>query len=367
MARTPEEMLRQTLALVAPGTGLRDGLERILRGRTGALIVLGQDRLVESLCSGGFDIGIEFSPTRLRELAKMDGAIVVDKDVTQIHKAAVQLVPDSAIPTSESGTRHRTAERVAIQTGHPVITVSASMQIIAIYVGGIRHQLEGSESILARATQALATLERYRQRLDRVTSTLSTQEIEDTATVRDVALVLQRQEMVRRISEEISQYVLELGTDGRLVALQLEELTGSVGAGSEAVLRDYSHSAVAAGLAEEPLDVDAAVRGLPELTSTELVDLGGIAKLLGFATGSGGVDVLDRHVQPRGYRLLAGLGTLPRAVVDRVVEQFGGLQQLMAASIEDLRSVEGIGDLRARTVREGLGRFAEDSLLERYR
>lgn len=364
MARTPEETLRLTLALVAPGTQLRDGLERILRGRTGALLVLGMDRVVESISSGGFDIGIDFSPTRLRELAKMDGAIIVDKDVTQIHKAGVQLVPDSAIPTSESGTRHRTAERVAVQTGHPVITVSASMQIIAIYVGGIRHQLEGSESILARATQALATLERYRQRLDQVTISLSNQEIEDTATVRDVVAVLQRQEMVRRISEEISQYVLELGTDGRLVALQLEELAIKSGNEPEVVLRDYAEAAYAAGASSTSLDVEAALELFAELPAPELVDLTRLARLLGFG---GGPEVLDRAVQPQGFRLLAGLTNLPRAVVERVVSQFGGLQQLMAASIEDLRAVEGIGDQRARTVREGLGRFAEDSLLERYR
>jgi len=364
MARTPQETLRLTLERVAPGTALRDGLERILRGRTGALIVLGTDRLVESLCTGGFDIGIDFSPTRLRELAKMDGAIVVDRDITAIHKAGVQLVPDAAIPTSESGTRHRTAERFSVQTGHPVITVSASMQIIAIYIAGQRHQLEGSESILARATQALSTLERYRERLDQVTTALSSQEIEDTVSVRDVAQVLQRQEMVRRISEEISQYVLELGIDGRLVALQLEELAGGVGLTAEVVLRDYAAAALESGATQDELDVEAAAAGLRELSGPDLVDLTRVARLLGFGTGP---ESLDRHVQPRGYRLLTRLSALPRAVVERIVDQFGGLQQLMAASIEDLRSVEGIGDLRARVVREGLGRFAEDSLLERYR
>ena len=165
MARSPEESLKATLARVAPGTPLRDGLERILRGRTGALIVLGYDRTIDSICSGGFDIGIDFSPTRLRELAKMDGAIICDKDASNIVRAAVQLVPDSSIETQESGTRHRTAERVAIQTGVPVISVSQSMQIIALYVNGLRHVLEGSEKVLARANQALATLERYSARL----------------------------------------------------------------------------------------------------------------------------------------------------------------------------------------------------------
>ena len=128
--------LRATLARVAPGTPLRDSLERILRGRTGALIVLGYDKIVESLCTGGFPLDVEFSATRLRELCKMDGAVVLSTDGTRIVRAAVHLMPDPSIPTEESGTRHRTAERVAKQTGYPVISVSQSMHIIGLYVSG---------------------------------------------------------------------------------------------------------------------------------------------------------------------------------------------------------------------------------------
>ena len=195
-----DDPLRATLAAVAPGTALRDGLERILRGGTGALIVLGYDKVVETLCTGGFVLDVEFSSTRLRELAKMDGAIVVDRDCTRIVRAAVQMVPDSAIPTDESGTRHRTADRVNKQTGLPVISVSQSMSIIAIYVAGQRYVLEASTQILSRANQALATLERYKLRLDEVSGTLSALEIEDLVTVRDVSAVAQRLEMVRRRS-----------------------------------------------------------------------------------------------------------------------------------------------------------------------
>ena len=194
--------LRATLASIAPGTPLRDGLERILRGRTGALIVLGLDRTVESISTGGFTLDVPFTATGLRELAKMDGAIVIDKDITRIHRAAVHLMPDHTIPSEETGTRHRTAERVAKQTGHPVISVSQSMQIIAAYVGEIRHVLEDSGKILSRANQALATLERYKLRLDEVSATLSALEIEDLVTVRDVAVVAQRLEMVIRIARE---------------------------------------------------------------------------------------------------------------------------------------------------------------------
>lgn len=355
MVKAQETALRKTLARLAPGTQLRTGLERILRGRTGGLIVLGFDKSVEALCSGGFDIDTEFTPTKMRELAKMDGAIVCDKDATKILRAAVQLVPDPSIETQESGTRHRTAERVAIQTGVPVVSVSQSMQIIALYVGGLRYVLEGSEKVLARANQALATLERYRARLDQVTGSLSALEIEAMVTVRDVAVTLQRHEMVRRISEEIAQYVLELGVDGRLLSLQLEELSATRGSGADMVIRDYTDP--------ETTDVDAAVAALQDIDQADLIDLSLIANVVGLTSGN---DSLDGIIQPRGYRLVSGLKAVPGAIAGRLVDHFGGLQNLMAATIDELMMVDGIGELRARNVREGLSRIAEASLLDRF-
>jgi diadenylate cyclase len=355
--RSEDELMRGTLAAVAPGTELRDGLERILRGNTGALIVLGHDKTVETLCTGGFPLDVEFAATRLRELAKMDGAIVVDRDVTRIVRAATQLVPDPTIETSESGTRHRTAERVAKQTGLPVISVSQSMRIIALYVGGQRRVIEDSAAILSRGNQALATLERYRLRLDEVTGTLSALEIEDLVTVRDVAAVLQRLEMVRRISEEIAGYVIELGTDGRLLTLQLDELTGGVGNDRELLVRDYLLAA------KNPHSLEEVLTELSLLSATDLLDLGAGARALGFNIAG---EALDSAVSPQGYRLLSKVPRLPGAIVERLVDHFGSLQKLLAAGVEDLMAVEGVGDGRARTVREGLSRLAESSILERY-
>ena len=355
--RQADDPLRATLAAVAPGTALRDGLERILRGRTGALIVLGHDRAVEALCTGGFALDVEFSSTRLRELAKMDGAIVLDRDATKLLRAAVQLVPDPSIPTEESGTRHRTAERVAKQTGHPVVSVSQSMSIIAVYVAGQRYVLEDSAGILSKANQALATLERYKLRLDEVAGTLSALEIEDLVTVRDVSAVAQRLEMVRRIADEIEGYVVELGTDGRLLTLQLDELVGGVDDDRELVVRDYL---VAGG--RRARTVSDVLADLDALSGTELLDLGTVARALRI----GGSEGLDAAVSPRGYRLLARVPRLPGAVVDRLVEHFGSMQKLLAASIDDLQAVDGVGESRARSVREGLSRLAESSILERY-
>jgi diadenylate cyclase len=351
-----EEMLRlrATLSAIAPGTALRDGLERILRGRTGALIVLGQDRLVESICTGGFTLDVPFTATGLRELAKMDGAIIIDRDIAKITRAAVHLMPDPSIPTEETGTRHRTADRVARQTGVPVISVSQSMQIIAAYVGETRHVIEGSAQILSRANQALATLERYKLRLDEVSATLSALEIEDLVTVRDVAVVAQRLEMVTRIASEIEDYVLELGTDGRLLSLQLEELVTGVDQERELVVRDYLPSG------RRSKGAEATLARLEALSSTDLVDPAAASHALGLG------EHLDGAVAPRGYRLLAKVPRLPPAVVERLVEHFDTLQKLLSAGVDDLQAVDGVGELRARSVREGLSRLAESSILERY-
>jgi diadenylate cyclase len=348
--------LRTTLANIAPGTSLRAGLERILRGRTGALIVLGGDRTVDAISSGGFTLDVPFTDTGLRELAKMDGAIILDKDASRILRAAVHLMPDPSIATEETGTRHRTADRVARQTSYPVISVSQSMQIIAVYVGSTRYVLEDSGQILSRANQALATLERYKMRLDEVSSTLSALEIEDLVTVRDVAVVAQRLEMVTRIAREIEDYVLELGTDGRLLSLQLDELVTGVDIERELVIRDYLPTG---RRTPKPEEVLAALEGLGP---TDLVD---IAAVVG-ALGLGGSEHLDGAVTPRGYRLLAKVPRLPVTVVDRLVEHFGSLQKLLSAGIDDLQAVDGVGELRARSVREGLSRLAESSILERY-
>ena len=351
-----DDPMRATLALMAPGTALRDGLERILRGNTGGLIVLGYDKVVETLCTGGFTLDVEFSATRLRELCKMDGAVVLANDGSRIVRAAVHLMPDSTIPSEESGTRHRTAERVAKQTGCPVISVSQSSHIIGLYVNGNRHVMDESAAILSRANQALATLERYKSRLDEVAGNLSALEIEDLVTVRDAMVVVQRMEMVRRIADEVEGYVIELGTDGRLLALQLDELMAGVDADRTLIVRDY--------LSDEPArHPAAAMAALDGLSAGELLDLTAVSGALGHIGGS---ELLDTSISPRGYRLLGRVPRLPGTIVDRVVEHFGSLQRLLGATVEDLQQVDGVGGTRARGVREGLSRLAEVSMLERY-
>lgn len=350
--------LRDTLQRLAPGTELREGLERILRGRTGALIVLGYDDDIEELCDGGFDLDVAFAPTRLRELSKMDGAVVLSTDGTRIRRANVQLVPSHAIPTEESGTRHRAAERTAIQTGLPVVSVSQSMGIVSVYVDGGRHVMENSSTILSRANQAVATMERYKMRLDEVTRQLSAAEIEDYVTLRDAVTVVQRLEMVRRIAEEIDQDVVELGTDGRQLALQLEELLGGNNEVRSLVVRDY----LASDSRPTSSEVARVLMRLENLSDAELLDLTMLARALDHPSS---VETLDNPVTPRGYRLLNRIPRLQYIQIDRLVSAFGTLQTLLAATSDDLQTVDGIGGIWARHIREGLARMAESSLADR--
>ena len=325
-AAAGEDVLRSDLAAVAPGTQLRDGLERILRGNTGGLIVLGYDRTVGVAVAPAASSSTSSSPPPgCASCRRWTARVVLSTDGTRILRANVHLVPDPTIPTDEQGTRHRTAERVAKQTGYPVISVSQSMRIIALYVEGRRYVLDDSAAILSRANQALATLERYKLRLDEVAGTLSALEIEDLVTVRDAVAVSQRLEMVRRIAEEIDGYVVELGTDGRLLSLQLEELMAGVEQERELIVRDYLPSG-------RPPRAHRRTRCSPSssaVSADRSARLTVLARVIGYP---GGADVLDTPVSPRGYRLLAKVPRLPRLVVDRLVDHFGSLQKLLAAS-----------------------------------
>jgi diadenylate cyclase len=351
-----DDRLTKTLAQIAPGTQLREGLERVLRAEKGALVVLGASPKVQALFSGGFRIHVPFTAQRLSELAKMDGAIILDEAARTILWANVHLMPDPAITTEETGTRHRTAERVARQTQMPVVTVSESMHILTLYLDELRHVFENVTSVLSRGNQAVQTLEHYRARFDEVTGVLTSAELEGTATQRDVLAVLARAEMLRRIGVELERYVAELGVDGRLLRLQLDELSEGVEPAKRAVVRDYL-------LPRPGRQQEDVLQELCRRTPEELADSAVLAKALNLVDEP---ESLDISLVPRGYRVLAKVPQLPGWVIDRVVERFGSLKVLLSASLDDLEEVEGVGRERAKQVREGLGRLAEASMVEYY-
>lgn len=338
------------IARLVPGTQLRDGIDRILRGRTGGLIVLGYDDRVENICDGGFELDVEFAPTRLRELSKMDGAVVLSTDGARIVRANVHLVPDPALPTVESGTRHKAAERTAAHTGYPVVSVSRSTGIITVYAHGARYVVQESPTILTRANQAMATLQRYRARLDEVTRRLSALEIEDFATLRDVLTVVHCLELMRRTAGEIDQAVLELGVDGRQLALQLAELVADTENLRRLLVRDY----LVAEQAGET-QADRALARLDALAEPDLLELADLAPPLGYPAT---IEALDTPVGPRGYRLLAEIPRVAFRRVEPLVGVFGTLRALLDATQADLEAVEGISPATARRIREGLSRLA---------
>ena len=225
--------------MVAPGTAVREGIDNIVHARTGGLIVIGDPDELAFLFSGGIKLDIDYSPALLYQLAKMDGAIALNANATKIPWCNVQLMPDPTILTTETGTRHRTAERVSKQTDALVIAVSQRRDVVSLYVDGAKYILEEIPAVLAKANQALATLDKYRSRLDQVSTRLTALEFEGGVTLHDVLTVLQRAELVTRMAVEIERYIVELGTEGRLIEMQLEETMVGVAADKAALLHDY--------------------------------------------------------------------------------------------------------------------------------
>jgi diadenylate cyclase len=341
--------LNEALSLIAPGTALREGLDRILQAKHGALILVGDDPAVLSVCTGGFLLDAEYTPQRLSELAKMDGAIILAADASRIARANVHLVPKASIPTSETGTRHRTAERVARSIDVPVIAVSEAMATIAVYRNDVKHTSQSSGWLIDRSSQALATLQRFRVRFDDALTSLSRLEMEDSVSIKDVVSVLQPGEMVRRIAEEIEGHLVELGSDGRLIHLQTEELSAGVSEILTLVLRDYADAG--------------ALDHLRSLSPDAMMDLPQVMAALNLTKPN---DDLHAEAAARGYRLLHRLPQLSPVLVERLVDKFGSLPEIMSASAAELESVEGIGSATARMVRDGLARLVEASIFERY-
>jgi diadenylate cyclase len=343
------------VARIAPGTELRQAIDDIIRARLGALIVIGEPSELSFLFSGGMQLDLPFKSQLLYELAKMDGAIIVSSPVTKLAYANVQLMPDPTIPSAETGTRHRTAERVAKQTDALVISISQQRETVTVFVGHGRYQLESIADVLAKTNQALGTLETYRARLEQVITRLTALEFQGAVMLDDVVVTLQRAELTTRMAEEIERACVELGEEGRLIRMQLEELVADVPDEKAALVYDYH----ADGGAERTREGLEALAALPydQLLEFELL------AVLGYPAT---VNPLDHGVAPRGYRVLSHIPRLPDTVVKRVVSSLPGLEGIVRASQRELEAVEGVGTVRAREIREGLRRLQEHNLVDRY-
>jgi diadenylate cyclase len=354
-ARQDPRLLR-ALDMAAPGTPLREGIDNIVLSRTGGLIVIGDPDEISFLFSGGITLDIDYSPALLYQVAKMDGAIVLDQNATKICWANVQLMPDPTILSTETGTRHRTAERVSKQTPALVVAISERRDVVSLYLGGMKYILEDIPGVLTKANQGLATLDKYRARLDQVSSRLTQLEFEGGVTLYDVLAVLQRAELVTRMAVEVERHIVELGTEGRLIEMQLEETMVGVASDKAALIRDYSVEDSEQGLAER-------LSEMAHMPHQDLLDFGRLAELLGYDRK---LNTLDFPVAPRGYRVLGRIPRLPKLVVQKIIQEFGGLEEILAASDADLESVEGVGATRAKDIREGVRRLQEVDLVDRY-
>ena len=355
LERLKNDYFLDVLRMMAPGTTLREGLDNILKARTGGLIVIGDSQEVIKLVDGGFTINKPYSSSYLKKKKKMDGAIVVSKDLKTILFANALLIPDSSIETSETGTRHKTAERFAKQTGEIVICISQRRNVITLYKESKKYILRDTSNILTRANQALQTLEKYKKVLDNAVNKLNVLEFEDMVSVADVCFVIQRTEMVMRIVDEIDRYISELGNEGRLISMQLEELLQNVEDNAKLVIEDYF-------IKRDGINANELLKQVRNLNNDELMDLGSIAKMLGFAAGTGS---LDADVYPRGFRILSKLPKLPMSVMRNIVSVFQNLQNISRASIEELDKVEGIGEIRAKSINDGLRRIREQALMDK--
>lgn len=371
------------LKMIAPGTQIRAGIDNILKAKTGGLIVIGDGKEIQNIIDGGFHVDVEFSPARLYELAKMDGAIILSEDLKRILYANAQLIPDFTITTVETGTRHRTAERVAKQTGKIVISISQRRGIITIYYGNSRYVLEDTAKVMAKSNQALQTVEKYRIVFNNKINLLNEYEFNDIATLNIVVETIQRGEMLYKIAEEVQKSIYELGIEGRLLKMQLDELTDGIEQEERLVIKDYiqydkndknktkgkekvknQEKAKEQDSNDENEDIeieDVTFKKIRSLSYEDLMKEQLIANILGIKENDNFSDI---SVYTRGYRILSRVPRMPGFIVDNIVKKFGSWQKILSASAEELDEVDGIGEIRAKTIVQSLKRMQEQYMFD---
>jgi len=349
------DKILEILKLVAPGTELREGLENILKAKTGALIVVSDSEDILKIADGGFKIDEEFTSTNIYELAKMDGAIILSSDLKRIIRANVQLNPDFSISTRETGTRHKTAERVAKQSGELVISISERRGIITLFKGNFRYVINDTQSVLMRANQTLQALEKYKTVFDNMLSILSEHEFDDIVTLDTVINCIYRSETIMRMETDVKRSIIELGDEGRIVNMQLEELMANVEDEEKLIIQDYN--------VNKEISTQSILEEIRKIDKKNLIVSEKIVKLLGYEVSS---DILDTNVSPKGYRILSKVPKMPSSIIEKTVEAFGSLQHICSASIDELDDVEGIGEIRARIINQSLKRLQEQYILKSY-
>ncbi len=349
-----DEVITEILKLIAPGTKIREGLENILKAKTGGLIVIGDTKDVLDIVDGGFNLNIDYTSSRLYELAKMDGAIILSEDLKKILYANAQLIPSPSISTNETGTRHRTAERTAKQTGKIVISVSQRRNVITIFKGDLRYVLQDSSRVISKANQALQTAEKYKKVFDDKLNLLNEYEFNDIVTLQNVIDCIQRAEMILKIVDEVNMAIYELGEQGRLFQMQLEELLGNLEEEETLIIKDYL-------VHKRKKTVERALETIRSMDIEELMNTPLMAKVLGYDDFENYEEV---SVFTRGYRILNKIPRMPNNIVENLVNSFKSFQHIIQADIPALDDVEGIGEIRAKAIKRSIKRMQEQFLFD---
>lgn len=338
-----EELFQKALRMVAPGTKIREALSAIIQSGMGALLCFGEPRKLSQLSEGGVELNEEAKPQLIYELSKMDGAIILNSDGTRILYANRFLKPNAKIPSDETGTRHRVAQRMAQQAHCIVVAVSQRRSTVTLYVNERKHVLSPLNTLMSKAMQSLQTIERFLVSMNHSLQDLTMREFQEIVTIFDVCKTIQRTQVVLRLAEELKPIILELGTEGRLIQMQIKELLIPIPE-AELVIKDYYK--------ERPgFDYNTVLQKIHELSQEELVDLGNISQILGYGAN---LRVVDMYLIPRGYRILTMTHRLPSALIENLVAKFGNLTQILHATREELMEVEGIGDVLAERIRSSL-------------
>ena len=355
MRISKKDEVTDILKLISPGTPIREGLDNILKARTGALLLItDKQEVIDTLVDGGFAINEDYSSSKLYELAKMDGAIILSTDLKRILYANAQLIPSPEIETTETGTRHRTAERTAKQTGALVVSISQRRNIITVFKGDLRYTMRDSSTVLNRTDQAIQTLERYKKVFDSKLNILNEYEFNDIVTLDNVITAIQRAEMVMKIVDEVKRGISELGDEGRLISMQLEELVGGLEKEELLIIKDYN------GKIKEKNEEEL-LEEIINLPYEDLLKASSIAKILGYESFENYDEV---GVYTRGYRILNKIPKVPSNIVDNLVKSFKSFQHILSADIPELDEVEGIGEVRAKTIKQSLKRMQEQFVFD---
>jgi len=354
LSRSRDEVITEILKLIAPGTKIREGLENILKAKTGGLIVIGDTKEVLDIVDGGFNLNIDYTSSRLYELAKMDGAIILSEDLKKILYANAQLIPSPNISTNETGTRHRTAERTAKQTGKIVISVSQRRNVITIFKGDLRYVLQDSSRVISKANQALQTAEKYKKVFDDKLNLLNEYEFNDIVTLQNVIDCIQRAEMILKVVDEVNMAIYELGEQGRLFQMQLEELLGNLEEEETFIIKDYL-------VYKRKKNVDRALETIRSMDLEELMNTQLMAKVLGYDDFENYEEV---SVFTRGYRILNKIPRMPSNIVENLVTAFKSFQHIIQADIPTLDEVDGIGEIRAKAIKRSIKRMQEQFLFD---